>query len=86
MCPMRFSDKSAVPRHERSHTGEKPYACSMCPVRFADKIDVAPHERAHTGEKPYACSMCPRRFTIKSNVPQRADPQQLEAPRMLVLQ
>ena len=68
MCPRRFSKKSNVPPHERTHTGEKPYACSMCPRRFAQKGKVALHERTHTGEKPYACSMCPRRFAQKSHI------------------
>ena len=57
--------------HERTRTGEKPYACSMCPRRLAEKDAVAPHERTHTGEKPYDCtiSMCPMRFAKKSDVP-----------------
>ena len=42
---MRFSDKGAVPRHERTppgtDTGEKPYASSMCPRRFAHKSAVS---------------------------------------------
>ena len=54
MCPMRFAQKSDVAPHERTHTGEKLYACSVCPMRFARKSDVATHERTHTGEKPHA--------------------------------
>ena len=48
MCPMRIAHKGAVAPHERNHTGEKPYACSMCPMRFSDKSNVARHERTHT--------------------------------------
>ena len=62
MCPRMFTNKSEIAPHERTHTGEKPYACSMCPRMFSKNCHVAPHERTHTGEKPYACSMCPRMF------------------------
>ena len=82
----------------RSHTGEKPYACSMCPWRFSDKSNVAPHERSHTGENPYMLdvppgSRCPtvRMLDVPPAVQReeqcraaRAGPQWLEAPPMLV--
>ena len=64
----RFAEKNKVVPHERTHTGEKPHACSMCPTRFSQKNDVPPHERTHTGEKPYGCSVCPRRFSQKGNL------------------
>ena len=45
MCPRRFANKGAVAPHERTHTGEKPCACSMCPVRVTNKnlVRRSPH-------------------------------------------
>ena len=52
-----------VAPHERTHTGEKPYACFMCPMRFSCKSHVTTHERTHTGEKPYRCQECFKSFS-----------------------
>lgn len=44
-CPMRFVQRSNMLRHERRHTGERPYACSQCPRTFADKGACTSHIR-----------------------------------------
>ena len=50
MCLKEGANKSAVPRHERTH--EKPYACSMCPMqfRFARSRSARQHGRTHNDE------------------------------------
>ncbi|KAH7033119.1 uncharacterized protein B0I36DRAFT_361832 [Microdochium trichocladiopsis] len=69
-CPMRFSQKTHLSIHVRSHTDERPYPCTQpgCNYRFSQLGNLKTHERRHTGEKPYACEICGKRFAQRGNV------------------
>nr|XP_042697410.1 zinc finger and BTB domain-containing protein 7A isoform X1 [Chrysemys picta bellii]XP_042697411.1 zinc finger and BTB domain-containing protein 7A isoform X1 [Chrysemys picta bellii]XP_042697412.1 zinc finger and BTB domain-containing protein 7A isoform X1 [Chrysemys picta bellii]XP_042697413.1 zinc finger and BTB domain-containing protein 7A isoform X1 [Chrysemys picta bellii] len=73
ICDKVIQGAGKLPRHIRTHTGEKPYECNICKVRFTslenctglvnltqDKLKV--HMRKHTGEKPYLCQQCGAAF------------------------
>ncbi|KAL4658941.1 zinc finger and BTB domain-containing protein 7A-like [Arapaima gigas] len=62
ICSKVIQGAGKLPRHIRTHTGEKPYECAICKVRFTRQDKLKVHMRKHTGEKPYLCTQCGASF------------------------
>ncbi|CAG6015315.1 unnamed protein product [Menidia menidia] len=62
VCQKIIHGAGKLPRHMRTHTGEKPFQCPDCGVRFTRNDKLKIHMRKHTGERPYPCPHCPARF------------------------
>lgn len=50
-CFRGFTEQWALKKHERLHTGVKPYACDICNKTFADTSNLNKHKKVHQNNK-----------------------------------
>lgn len=63
ICKKNFQNMET---HMRSHTGIKPYPCSVCNKRFPRPGALRRHKKIHSGDRPYTCQCCGKTFIESS--------------------
>lgn len=65
-CEKQFYQYSNREKHERTHTGQRPYACTYCPLAFSSQTYWKNHIRIHENDLPFLCTTCGDRFVTKT--------------------
>ena len=75
MCTKAFGKKSHPIRHQRIHSGERPYSCEVCNKALSRKNSLIRHRNIHSGEGPYIVLYC---LLYIPAIHKRSEPQDTE--------
>lgn len=63
-----FSQKHSLISHALTHSGLKPYTCTVCGRAFACNGNLKKHLIIHSREKAYQCIVCGKTFTQEEDL------------------
>ena len=65
---LQCNSQNLLRRHERLHTGDKPFQCEVCQMKFTTGHLLIRHGVVHTGVKPFQCKLCGNRFSCPDSL------------------
>ncbi|KAM9841291.1 zinc finger protein Gfi-1b isoform 2-T2 [Aulostomus maculatus] len=68
-CDKVFSTPHGLEVHvRRSHSGTRPFGCSICRKTFGHAVSLEQHMNVHSQEKTFECKMCGKSFKRSSTL------------------
>ncbi|XP_056288515.1 zinc finger protein Gfi-1b [Pseudoliparis swirei] len=68
-CEKVFSTPHGLEVHvRRSHSGTRPFGCSICRKTFGHAVSLEQHMNVHSQEKSFECKMCGKSFKRSSTL------------------
>ncbi|XP_077519973.1 histone-lysine N-methyltransferase PRDM9-like [Amblyomma americanum] len=63
-CPYTSDYKGNITRHQRKHTGERPFVCNVCEKAFQHRQHLTGHLLMHSKNRSHECTDCGQRFNL----------------------
>ena len=63
ICRKKFSQNSSYKNHQRTHSDERPFICTVCSIGFKERYHLKKHTLfKHSSETREQCKICGKRF------------------------